>query len=234
MRDSVVLITGAAGALGSATARRFAAEGARLALLDRSAQALEKAAAALGTTHPPLVLAGVDVTKGPPMAEAVASVVARFGRLDVLVNIAGAYAGGTVLEADASSWDFLMDVNARSVFHACRAAAPLMVAAEGGAIVNVGSPAALAAFAGGGVYAASKAAVLRLTEALSAELKGQGVRVNAVLPGTMDTPANRMAMPGADPARWVTTDEVAEVIVFLASPRARGVHGAAIPVYGRG
>lgn len=232
MQNDVVVITGAAGALGTATARAFLAKGARLALVDRADDALRAACADLPADSV-LLLGGVDVTSAPALAAMAAAVIARFEHVDVLVNIAGAYRHGSVMEMDEASWAFLMDLNAKSVYLAARAVVPELRKRGGGRIVSIGSPAALTAFAGGGVYAASKAAVLRLTEALSAELKGEGIRVNAVLPGTMDTPANRSAMPDADPTRWVTTAEVADVVVFLASEGARGIHGASVPVLGR-
>ena len=233
MQDRVVLITGAAGALGGAAARAFFTEGANLALVDRASDRLPRVFEDLSGSPRVLLISGIDVTKEGSLREMAEKASARFSRIDVLVNIAGAYKGKAVLDEDVSTWDFLMDLNARSVFLACRAVVPEMRRHGRGWVVNVGSPAALGASANGGVYAASKAAVLRLTEALSAELKNEGINVNAVLPGTMDTPANRAAMPGVDPALWVTTEEVAEVIVFLASDKARAIHGASVPVSGR-
>ena len=233
MQDRVVLITGAAGALGGATARAFFARGARLVLVDRAADRLPGIFADFESSPRVLLVPGIDVTKEASLAEMTKRANERFARIDVLVNIAGAYKGKALLDEDPATWDFLMDLNARSVFLSCRAVVPEMLARKRGWVVNIGSAPALHAPANGGVYAASKAAVLRLTEALSAELKHRGINVNAVLPGTMDTPANRAAMPGTDPTTWVTTEEVGQVIAFLASDEASGIHGAAIPVYGR-
>jgi NAD(P)-dependent dehydrogenase (short-subunit alcohol dehydrogenase family) len=234
MQDRIVLITGAAGALGGAVARAFFAEGASLALVDRAPDRFARVFEDLSGSPRVSFISGINVTDEASVHEMAEQALVRFSRVDVLVNTAGAYKGKAVLDEDPSTWNSLMDLNALSVFLACRAVVPGMRARGRGWVVNIGSPAALAALANGGIYAASKAAVLRLTESLSAELKNEGVNVNAVLPGTMDTPANRAAMPGADPARWVKTDEVADVVIFLASEAARGIRGAAIPVYGRG
>ena len=154
------------------------------------------------------------------------------GALQAVVNLAGGYRWTKVADADDATLEHLLDLNLRTTFAVCRAAAPALVAAGGGAIVNVSARAALRGEAGNGVYGATKAAVLALTQSLSAELKRDGVNVNAVLPSIIDTPANRKAMPKSDPAAWVAPGELANVIVFLASDAAAAVHGAAIPVYG--
>ena len=154
------------------------------------------------------------------------------GALQAVVNLAGGYRWTKVADADDATLEHLLDLNLRTTFAMCRAAAPALVAAGGGAIVNVSARAALRGEAGNGVYGATKAAVLALTQSLSAELKRNGVNVNAVLPSIIDTPANRKAMPKSDPAAWVAPGELANVIVFLASDAAAAVHGAAIPVYG--
>lgn len=233
MRNRIVLVTGAAGALGSAVAQAFSKTGAHLVLADMAADILGAVHADEVRSGKAFLVGGVDLTTAEGARRLAAEAERQFGAIDVLVNVAGGFRAAPLLEAPAEDWDFLFDLNARSVFHVCRSVAPGMRARGAGKIVNVGSPAALSSFATGGLYAASKAAVLRLTEALSAESKKDGVNVNAVLPGTMDTRANRQAMPDADPSTWVRTEEVADVIVFLASDAARAIHGASIPVYGR-
>jgi len=231
--DRVVLVTGASGALGQAVARAFRARGAALALTDRNPEKLRSAWSGPTPHGRPPWLHACDLGDATAVAAMVDQAVERLGRLDVVVNVAGAYRGGQPLhETPLETWDTVMESNARSVFHTCRAAIPALLAQGGGAIVNVAARVALGGAAGLGPYAASKAAVVRLTEAMSAELKGAGVRVNCVLPGTIDTPANRAVSPAADASHWVPPEAIADVVVFLASDAARAVHGAVVPVYG--
>lgn len=225
--EQVVLVTGAAGALGGAVAEAFAAAGATLALTDRSPDKLAAASPAGAWRR------ACDLADGEAVAALAAAVAADLGRLDVLVNCHGVFRGGTPLhETPLEAWDLVVDANARSVFHTCRAAVPHMLAGGGGRVVNVAARAALAGAAKLGPYCAAKGAVVRLTESLAAEIRTRGVNVNCVLPGTIDTPANRQSSPGADYAHWVPPAAIAEVILFLASPAARAIHGAAVPVYG--
>jgi NAD(P)-dependent dehydrogenase (short-subunit alcohol dehydrogenase family) len=157
-----------------------------------------------------------------------------YSRIDILVNTAGGIRAGTRLhETPVEQWEFMLNLNARSVFLMSRAVIPHMLERRQGKIVSVAARAALKGTARHGAYIASKAAVIRLTETMSAELKGNGINVNCVLPGTMDTPANRAETPDADFSKWVQPASVAGVILFLATPAAADIHGAAIPVYGR-
>ena len=155
----------------------------------------------------------------------------RFGRIDVLCNIAGGFRmGEAVHETSDENWDFLFGINTRTLLHAARAVVPHMVDARSGKIVNVGAFAAQKGAAQMGAYIASKSGVIRMTEAMAAELREKNINVNCVLPTIIDTPENRAAMPKADPAKWVAPADLANVIVFLASDAARAVHGAAVPV----
>ncbi|MGB3506827.1 MAG: SDR family oxidoreductase, partial [Xanthobacteraceae bacterium] len=165
-------------------------------------------------------------------AAAVDAVARHFGQLDGLINVAGAFAYETVADGDPATWSRLHAINLLTALNASRAAIPHLVKSSAGRIVNVGAMGALRAGAGMGPYAASKAGVHRLTEALAAELKGK-VTVNAVLPSTIDTPANRRDMPDSDFSAWVRLDELAAVILFLASDAASAVTGALLPVAGR-
>lgn len=228
-----VMVTGAAGHLGHAVAAHFAALGANLVLVGRERQALETV---LPQGHAArLLLADINLLHQHELLPCVEQAVARFGRIDVLCNLAGAFRmGEAVHESSDASWDFMQDSNVRTLLHAARAVVPVMLKQGGGKIVNVAAGAGLRANARAGAYAAAKSAVLRITEAMSAELRGQGINVNCVLPGTLDTPDNRSAMPQADVARWVSTADLAGVIAFLASDAARAVHGAALPVTGLG
>lgn len=233
--DRVVLVTGAGGNLGRAVASRFRSAGARLALTDRREEKLRHAFADwLGDADHVLTHA-TDLGDPPAIEVLVAEVVRRFGRIDVLANVAGAFAGGRpVHETAPDEWEAMLSANARSAFLVSRAVAPVMLEQGAGAIVNVASRAGFAGMASAAAYSAAKAAVLRLTEALDAELKGAGVRANCVVPGTIDTPENRAAMPTADTSLWVTPEAIADVVLFLASEAARAVHGAAVPAVGLG
>lgn len=231
LTGQIVMITGAAGNLGAAVARGFQRAGARVSLLDRGAGRL----AAMFTTSPDsLLLEGVEMNDATAVEQAVVATRDRFGRIDALINTVGGYRGGTPLhQLPLEEADALMSLNARTVFVACRAVVPYLLRQGSGKIINVASRAALKGEAGASIYSASKSAVVSLTESLAAEVKDAGLNVNCVLPGLLDTPPNRAAMPDADYSRWVAPEAVADVILFLASDAARAVHGAAIPVYGR-
>ncbi len=225
-----VLITGAAGHLGAAVAAAFRQRGARLVLLDRDAGALQRRYGGIDDA----VLVDVDLLDRARVAARVAEALAVVGRIDVLCHLAGGFRmGEKVHETTASTWDFLLGLNAGSLVNISAAVVPQLVAQGGGKVVTVGAAAALKGAADMGAYGASKSALIRLTEAMSAELRDQGVNVNCVLPSIIDTPDNRAAMPDADTSRWVAPEALAEVIVFLASDAARAIHGAAVPVTGR-
>ncbi|MBI1759792.1 MAG: SDR family NAD(P)-dependent oxidoreductase [Acidobacteria bacterium] len=232
--NQVVVITGAAGNLGVAVAHAYQKAGAKLVLLDRSPDRLQKLFADMAASPDHHLATGVDVTDAAAVAAVAAETANRFGRVDALINTAGGYRAGTpVHETPLTDWDFLMDLNGRSVFNTCRAFAPQLLQQGAGKIVNIASRGALAGEAGAALYSASKSVVIRLTESLSAELKPHGINVNCVLPGLIDTPPNRAAMPNADYSRWVTPEALAEIILFLTSDAASAIHGAAIPAYGR-
>ena len=226
----VVMITGAAGNLGRAVAQAFGACGDRLVLVGRHLDSLN---AAFGSEGSDVVFAPADLLAQDEVNGVVGSALERFGRIDVLCNLAGGFRmGEPVHETSDGTWDFLFDLNARTLLHAARAVVPHMVVRRSGKIVNVGAFSALEGAAQMGAYTASKSVVVRLTEAMSGELRTKGINVNCVLPTIIDTPENRAAMPDADATQWVTPADLANVIEFLASPRARAIHGAAVPVTG--
>jgi len=228
----VAVVTGASGALGGALVRRLLGLGAAVETIDRDAGRSERAFADLGAGER-LGCSGTDLADFAAVAAVVEAIVGRRDRIDHLFNVAGGFAAdGPVEETPLATWERQLDANFRSTLAVCRAVTPVMKRQGGGTIVNVGSRASLRGDAGVAAYAVSKTAVLRLTESLAAEGKAHGVRVNCVLPGTMDTPGNRAAMPDADPSRWVALDAVVDVLLFLASPSARAIHGAALPVFG--
>jgi len=228
--NRTVLVTGASGNLGRAVAAAFAELGANIALVDRRRESLERT---YGAENDRRLFVTADLLDQDQVSAAVASVMARYARIDVLCNIAGGFRMGDPVHATSDAdWNFLFDINARTLLHASRAVVPRMLDAGGGRIVNVGAWAAQHGAAGKGAYVAAKSAVVRLTESMALELRERGVNVNCVLPTIIDTPDNRASMPGADPARWVAPADLASVIVFLASDAARAVHGAALPVSG--
>jgi NAD(P)-dependent dehydrogenase (short-subunit alcohol dehydrogenase family) len=184
-------------------------------------------------THPRFVAQAVDMGTWGATRTVVESIAGRFGRIDVLAHLTGGFAGGaSVAETEDDVWERMLIVNLRTAVHATRAVIPHMRKAGWGRILAIGSLAALEPAAGIGAYSASKAALVSLVRTIAKENKHSGITSNAVLPGTMDTPANRAAMPKADPAKWIQPDRVAALLVWLASDAAAQVTGAAIPVYG--
>ncbi|MGE5169597.1 MAG: SDR family NAD(P)-dependent oxidoreductase [Rudaea sp.] len=225
-----VIVTGATGNLGGAVAAALEADGARVVLVGRSVDALR---ARFGEETDRRLFVAADLREQADASSVATRAVDRFGRIDALCNLAGGFRmGAPVHETSDETWRFLFDLNARSVLTMSRAVVPRMIAQGGGAIVNVAAFAAQHGAANMGAYCASKSVVIRLTESMAAELRDRNVNVNCVLPTILDTPENRRAMPDADPMRWVAPADLARVIVFLASPAARAVHGAAIPVTG--
>ena len=228
--EQVVMITGAAGQLGQAVAAHFQRNGARLLLLDRDAPALQR----LYGDMPGALPIAADLLDRAALQARLDEAWAAPQRIDVLCHLAGGFRmGEAVHELAAASWDFLLDLNARSFLNVAAGVVPRMLAQGAGRVVTVGAGAAQRGAAHMGGYSASKSALMRLTESMSAELRDQGINVNCVLPSIIDTPDNRASMPEADASRWVTPAALAEVIAFLASDAARAVHGAALPVSGR-
>jgi len=230
MKDKVVVVTGAFGVLGRVVALGAAARGARVVAVDYAATAPGDLVSALGRAA--LFKGGVDLSDAVAAAAAIADIAEACGRIDVLINVAGGFAWETVADGEAATWERLHRLNLMTTLNASKAALPHLVASGAGRIVNVGANGAVKAAAGMGAYTASKAGVHRLTEALAEEYKGR-VTVNAVLPSIIDTPANRADMPDADFSTWVKPDELASVILFLASSEASAVTGTLLPVVGR-
>jgi len=230
----VVLVAGGTGGLGHAVSLTFLAEGARVVVTYREAKGMEQLKSeAVGM---PGVLEGVqvDVTDEAAIEKLINEIVTKHGHLDALVNTVGGYAGAVKMwETERKVFDRMLDLNLRSGYVLARAAVPVMLKQGSGAVVNVAAKAAVDHGAGASVYAASKAAVVALMDSLAADVKGTGVRVNSVLPSIIDTAVNRDAMPDANFATWPKPEEIASVILFLASDAAEVIHGAAIPVYGK-
>ena len=212
-----VVVTGAAGTLGSSVATAFQNAGARVTGID------------IVESDAPWSTATADLIDPATAAAAFADL----GSIDVLANIAGGFTmGDAVADTSDATWDFMMNLNARTVFNAARAVVPGMKAAGHGKIINISARGGLRGAAAMGAYAASKAVVQRLTETLADELKADGINVNCILPSIIDTPQNRHDMPKARFDHWVPPEDIAAVVVFLASDAARSIHGASIPVEG--
>jgi NAD(P)-dependent dehydrogenase (short-subunit alcohol dehydrogenase family) len=225
MNGKVIVVTGASGALGKVVAEVALARGARVAGIDH-------APSQIPATPDRIEFGGVDLSDSGQAKKAIDAAAAHFGRLHALINIAGGFAFEAIAEGDPKTWQRMYALNVLTALNASQSAIPHLEASGAGRIVNIGAMGALQAGAGMGAYAASKAGVHRLTEALAAEWKGR-ITVNAVLPSTIDTAANRASMPKADFKKWVTAEELAEVILFLASDAASAVTGALLPVSGR-
>lgn len=226
LQDRAVLITGANGGLGHAVTQAFLDADARVVGVARKIQDSEFA-------NPRFSAISADISTAESARALVAAAQARLGRIDALIHLVGGFAGGkSVAETDDGTLEKMFALNFHSAFHLVQAVLPAMQKQKSGAIVAIGSRAAVEPQPMLGAYSASKAALVSLIRTVALENKEYGISANVVLPGTMDTPANRSAMPGVDPARWVRPEQIAALLVHLASCNASQVTGAVIPVYG--
>ncbi len=226
MSERVIFITGAKGGLGSFITQRFLATGAKVVGASRSISQQDFPA-------PNFVALPVDFTKPAAVTGAVNSIVERYRRLDVLVHVVGAFAGGqSVAETDDATWEQMRDLNLTSAFYTLRAAIPHLRKSGSGRIVAIGSLAAVEPHAGLAAYVTFKAALAMLVRTVALENRDAGVTANVVLPGTMDTPTNRKAMPNADFSKWLQPSEVADLVLWLRDERAGHITGTTIPIDG--
>jgi NAD(P)-dependent dehydrogenase (short-subunit alcohol dehydrogenase family) len=226
LANKVIIITGANGGLGNSVTNAFLKAGARVI-------GVSLAIAASDFPNPRFSAISATLSSASDAQALVDSVVAQTGRIDGLVHLVGGFAGGqSVGETDDATFDRMLDMNLRSAFHLFRAVLPRMRAQASGRIVAIGSKAAVEPAPMAGAYAASKAALVSLIRTIAREESAHGITANIVLPGTMDTPANRVAMPGADPSKWVQPAQVASLLVHLVSDEASQINGAVIPIYG--
>jgi len=229
----VVLVAGGTGGLGHAVSLAFLEEGAKVVVTYRAQEQFNALKAAAGKVGAELEGYSVDVADEAPVRQLIQKIVAKYRRLDAMVNTVGGYAGGTKLwELETKVFDQMLAMNLRPGYALSRAVVRAMLKEGRGAVVNVAAKAALDHAAGAAAYAASKSAAVALMDSLAADLKGSGVRVNTILPSIIDTQANRKAMPKEDFTKWPKPEDIARVILFLCSDDARVIHGAAIPVYG--
>lgn len=231
-KRQIVLVTGPAGNLGSAVIQRFRKDHASLILIDHHPDRLAERFPTLeGDAN--LLLPGIDLLDRQAVQGAVSQGIDQFGRIDCLVHTVGGFSmGETLAELSQRTWQRMIDLNLTTLLNISQAVIPHMLEAQSGKIVTVGARPALEGRARMSAYSAAKGAVLRLTESMSAELKSSGINANCLIPGTIDTPENRQAMPDANTSRWVSPASLAEVVHFLCSPAADDIHGSAIPVYG--
>ncbi|NJN15322.1 MAG: SDR family oxidoreductase [Oscillochloris sp.] len=232
LHNHVAIVTGGTGGLGQAVIAALLSAGARVIVPYRRIADLEQVRTQTGAGDS---LSGMelDLTDPDAVAQAYSAAIERHGGLDILVNIAGGFAGGApVHETDWALWQQQFDLNLKTAVLSSMAATPHLIARGGGAIVNTATRTALQAGSHLAAYAASKRALLQLTEAMAEELKPHHVSVNSILPSVIDTAANRSAMPKADYRKWVTPEAIARVVLFLVGPDARIISGAHIPVYG--
>jgi len=229
----VAVVTGGTGALGSAVVMDLLAGGARVAVTHRSEEEWKALKQTAGGAAARLLGVQVDLTHAADVDSFAREVNSLWGRLDFLVAVAGGFAAGKSYETDEETWEHMLNLNLRSVVHTLRAVVPMMIGQNFGRIVTISSGAILrGGGAGIAAYAVSKGAVQQLSEILADELKSHDIHVHCVQPGTMDTAANRKAMPNADFSKWVKTEDVARVIHFLLSDSARAVRSVVIPVLG--
>lgn len=227
----VVLITGASGGIGSEISRTFVEAGARVALVSRHHDKLEDLAASIGVEDNDCLLHACDLRIPENVRGMAASVLGCFGRVDTVVNAIGTWAPGKVATLTDEAYHDMLATNLHSIFYVLRETVPHMM--EGAAIINFGTEVPPEGKGGQLAYAVSKAGILTLTRSVALELKPRGITVNALLPRNVDTPLNRQLRPNADTSKWVKPAEIAQLVLFLASPAARAITGALIPVYGR-
>ena len=226
MRGKVVLVTGANGGLGTYVTQAFLDTGATVVGTSRKIQQSD-------FMSPNFAAIPAEISTGEGAKVLVDQVVARFGKLDVLTHTVGGFTGGqSIADTDDATFQRMFDLNLNSVFHVLRATIPVLRQTGDGRLIAIGSRAALEPGVGVGAYSASKAAMVSLIRTVALENKDAGLRVNVILPGTIDTPANRKSIPNADFSKWVKPSAVASLIVWLASDAGKDINGAVIPVYG--
>ena len=233
LEGKAAIIIGGTGGLGKDVMTEFLSQGASVLSTYLHERELEECGDLVDEFGERVAFCKSDVTKASDVSDTALKAAQKFSRIDILVNIVGGFSQSHITETDEEAWDRMMQMNLKSAFLCSKHVIPHMMKQGRGSIVNIASRPALKGSPGLSAYGASKAGVLNLTQSLAEELKEHNINVNAIIPGTMDTPGNRKSMPDADFSKWVPTRDVAKVIAFLCSDDARVVSGAAIPVYGK-
>ena len=231
--DKIILVTGAAGNIGQAVVKAFINRGGTVCGLDHRSGRMDNLIRASQTSKLFFPYEKIDVTDREGMETLAERIHHEIGLVDVLVNTVGGFSYGELVhELSQETWQRMMNLNVQSFLSVSAAFVPHMLEKGRGKIITIGAKAALKGSPNTGAYGAAKAALLRLTESMAEELKLEGITVNSVIPGIIDTPENRQDMPGADYSKWVSPEAVADLIVFLSSPESDRITGAAIPIYG--
>jgi NAD(P)-dependent dehydrogenase (short-subunit alcohol dehydrogenase family) len=233
LQYKAALITGGTGGLGKAVMTVFLGQGANVFCTYIVEDELKGCTDLVQGYKSMLAFGKADVTNASDVSNVIAGTIEKFSRIDILVNIVGGFIQSPVADTDEETWDRMMSMNLKSAFLCSRGVIPHMISQGRGSIVNIASRPALRGSTNLSAYGASKAGVLNLTQSMAEELRDMDINVNAVIPGTMDTPGNRQSMPDADFSKWVATEDVARVIAFLCSDEAKSITGAAVPVYGK-
>ena len=227
--NKVVLITGGTGALGRTLVKKFIDSGA----ITISSFLNEKEAEKLKTTNPKVEMTELDIGKEEQILKMIPILVERFGTINILVNVVGGYLGGkSITELSGTDWDIMMNLNLKSAFLISKHVIPIMKSGNGGKVVHISSRTGLKSEGYDSAYAASKAALIRFVESAAQEFKEDNININCILPTTIDTEANRKAMPKADFSKWLLAEDLANVVLFLCSPNSGVINGAAIPTFG--
>jgi NAD(P)-dependent dehydrogenase (short-subunit alcohol dehydrogenase family) len=225
----VVFITGGTGALGRMLVKKFIDCGA----VTISSFHTEKEAEKLKIEHPKVELIKLDMLLEEQLLKTIPQLVRRFGTINILVNVVGGYMGGkSVIDLAETEWDAMMNLNLKSAFLISKHVIPVMKSGHGGKIVHISSRTGQKSEGGDSAYAASKAGLIRFVESAAQEFKDSHININCVLPTIIDTEANRKVMPNADFSKWLSTEDVANVILFLCSSGGHVINGSAIPIYG--
>jgi NAD(P)-dependent dehydrogenase (short-subunit alcohol dehydrogenase family) len=221
LNGKVILLTGSRGGLGSVVIPILSGAGATLIVVDRvlSQDIIDRRGGFRA-----------DVTNESEVTRVVADTVRQAGRIDGLINLVGAFVPGSAVDTDVAKWQTMLSLNVTSAFLLSRAVIPHMTARRSGRLIHIAARAALEPFPGAAAYLVAKAALISLIRVLALELGGAGVTVNGILPGTIDTPANRESMPQADRSTWVKPESLAQVLVWLMSDDTAAINGALIPV----
>lgn len=233
LKDKVAIITGGTGGLGKEVLSVFLGEGASVLSTYRKESDLDECMALADKYGARAAFGAADVTNSEQVAKVVEKTLGIFSRIDMLVNIVGGFMQAPITDTDEGSWDRMMNLNLKTAFLCSKAVLPHMIENGKGRIINIASRPALRGSRNVSAYGASKAGVINLTQSMADELSEHNINVNAVIPGTIDTPANRKSMPDADFSKWVDPEDIGKVIAFLGSDYANAVSGAVVPVYGK-